>query len=351
MIILIDGIKYRLITPENEAALEMAIQSNCEHIFGPDSFYFDKKKMIKSRAGVASIPDSYVIFFDPTPKWCILEVELASHPIYDHLIPQLTKFNRGIEDSSTRKKLVELFYSTFNEDELLKARLKQQIKTGEIYKFLSDLISEQPLIVIAIDQHTDELLEALRDIRGQVRILEFRIFHREGISDQINAYAFNPIVSMGKTVKHSVDIDNATSTIGGETIKEAIYALFREKGVGNVTYEECNNLVKKIMPTAEFGKYHLAGYRSKFVAENLSLTVGLKLHNRYKDRDFFAEVVVGGRIKFNGKLFDSLSGAAVAAIQSTGSSRGTESGPRWWKFTDPHTGKEKPVMTLLKKPL
>lgn len=193
MIVLIDGVRYRLITPESEAALEKAIQSNCEHIFGPDSFYFDKKRMIKSKAGIASIPDGYVIFFDPKPKWCILEIELASHPIYEHLIPQLTKFNRGIEEGSTRKKLVELFYETITADELLKARLKQKIGSGEIYKFLSDLTSDAPLIVVAIDQRTNELEEALRDIRGDVKVVEFKTFRREGISDDVNAFVFEPL--------------------------------------------------------------------------------------------------------------------------------------------------------------
>ena len=68
MIVLIDGVRYHLITPESEAWLENVIKSNSEHIFGPDSFYFDLKKLIKSKAGVASIPDGYVIFFTPKPR-------------------------------------------------------------------------------------------------------------------------------------------------------------------------------------------------------------------------------------------------------------------------------------------
>lgn len=68
MIVLIEGVLYRLIDPDDEAALEKAIQSNCEHIFGPDSFYFGKKRLIRSKAGVASMPDGYIIFFDPKPK-------------------------------------------------------------------------------------------------------------------------------------------------------------------------------------------------------------------------------------------------------------------------------------------
>lgn len=193
MIVLIDGVRYQLVTPESETWLEKAIQSNCEHIFGPDSFYFDIKKMIRTKAGVASIPDGYAIFFKPKPQWAIIEVELASHSIYKHVIPQLNKFNRGIEDSSTKRQLVEVLYSIFDEDEVFKARLKQKIKTGEVHKFISDLVSESPLIVVVIDQKTEELKEALKDIRGNARVIEFRTFRREGISDDVNAFVFEPL--------------------------------------------------------------------------------------------------------------------------------------------------------------
>jgi len=203
MIVLIDGVRYQLITPESEASLEKAIQSNHQYVFGPDSFYFDIKKMIRSKAGVASIPDGYVIYFTPKPKWAIVEVELASHPIYDHLIPQLTKFNRGIEDNATRRQLVDILYGIFNENEVLKAKLKQKIKSGEVYKFISDLVSESPLIAVIIDQKKEELEEALRDIRGDVQVVEFKTFRREGASEGMNAFVFEPLFwsSISDTVK------------------------------------------------------------------------------------------------------------------------------------------------------
>lgn len=265
MIILIDGVRYRLVIPNNEAALEEAIKSNFQHIFGPDSFYLDVKKLIKSKAGIASIPDGYVILFEPKPRWCILEVELASHSIYDHIIPQLTKFNRGIENSSSRKKIVEMFYSIINEDEVLKAKLKQQIKTGEIYKFISDLISENPLIVVAIEQRTDELEEALRDIRGELRVLEFQTFQREGITDQINAYVFEPLIKTKRKIKPAEkgDFTEELNT-RRRGVGKAIYDLFNEKGIENVTYEECETLAKKIKPDTKFNPNHFSWYKNEY---------------------------------------------------------------------------------------
>lgn len=297
MIVLVDGVRYRLIRTDTEHLLERTIRNNNVHIFGSDCLYFDLKARVQSRAGVISIPDSYIIFFDPSPKWCILEVELASHPIYDHLIPQLTKFKRGIEDSSTRKKLIEIFYETVSGDEVLKARLKQKIGSGEIYKFISDLICQDPLIIVVIDQRTDELDEALKDIRN-VRVLEFKTFRREGVSDPINAYVFDELVP-AKT----------------EQAEGAKVALEPSKPV----------IGKSILPA------------------------GLKLRNVYKGKEFVAEVVEGGRINFNGKLYDTVSAAAVAAIQMRGSDRRTEDGWQWWRFQDPQTGEEKRIDVLRKK--
>ena len=260
MIVLIDGVRYRLVTPESEAWLEKAIQSNCDHIFGPDSFYLDIKKMIRSKAGVASIPDGYVIFFTPKPRWAIVEVELASHPIYDHVVTQLTKFNRGIEDILTRKRLVEVLYEVFNDDEVLRARLKQKLQTGEIFKFISDLVSENPLIVVAIDQKTEELKEALKDIRGEVEVVEFRTFRREGVSADVNAFVFDPMFSepvldtRNETDGKERGADKYGYRLGSDRAKinavlstepKTMKTLVQEAGLSDTYYQHLKRLVEK----------------------------------------------------------------------------------------------------------
>ncbi len=256
MIVLIDGVRYRLVIPDNEAALENAIQSNCQHIFGPDSFYFDIKRKIKSKAGVVSIPDGYVIFFThKKARWAIIEVELASHSIYNHVIPQLSKFNSGIEDSSARRKLVDVLYDLFDDDEVLKARLKQKIKTGEVHKFISDLVSEKPLIVVAIDQRTEELDEALRHIGGVVQVVEFKTFRREGLSDDINAYMFEPVFkSIIDTGNGTNGTDNFGSRLGSNQAKinavlstepKTMKTLVEEAGLSSTYYNHLKSLIEK----------------------------------------------------------------------------------------------------------
>ena len=265
-VVLIDGVRYQLITPRSEARFEKAIQSNCQHIFGPDSFYFDIKSKIKSKAGVVSIPDGYVIFFTPKKaRWAIIEVELASHSIYNHVIPQLSKFNSGIEDSSTRRKLVDLLYDSFDDDEVLKARLKQNIKTREIHKFISDLVSEKPLIIVVIDQRTEKLDEALRCINEEVQVVEFRTFRREGLSDDINAYMFEPVATKPVIVPSKVvpaTLPKHPQVPRG--IMQSVFELFDNKGVNNVTYHQFESIARKVEPHTKFSKMHFSLYKNKY---------------------------------------------------------------------------------------
>lgn len=298
MIILIDGVKYILKNPDNEDDLEKIIEKNYKYIFGEESFYFNFKKKLKSKSGIGSIPDGYLIVFNYTPEWYILEVELASHPLYDHIIPQLTKFNRGIEGVSTKKSLIDMFYDEIKTNPILEARVKEKIGSGEVYKFISDLISDKPSIIIVINERTIELEEAIRDIRGDVKILEFKIFRREGISEEIDAYLFNPVINL-------------------------------------------KNMEKSFEPKPEV-------IISKYSNKKNVLPEGLKIYKEYKNIRLEAEIIENNKIKFNGKIYNSPSSAAVAAIQSTGSKRSTEDGWRFWKYKDPKIGKEELLDELRK---
>jgi len=296
MIILIDGVRYMLKNPDSEADLEKNIEKNYKYIFGDNSFYFNFKRKVKAKSGIGSIPDGYLIIFNNTPEWYILEVELASHPLYDHIIPQLTKFNRAIEEISTKKSLIDMFYDEIKTNLVLEANIKNKIGSGEIYKFISDLISVKPKIIIVINERTSELNEVTRELRGDIKILEFKIFRREGISEEVDAYLFNPIIDFKKPEKNIISTQENEIPID-------------KKGVS---------------------------------------PEGLKIYKEYKNFKFEAEIIENNKIKFNEKIYNSPSSAAVAAIKSAGSSRRTEDGWRFWKYKDPKTGKEE-ILDKLRK--
>ena len=86
---------FRLVDFENETELEKAVVENYNKIFGENSFYFDLKKGIRHKKGdLLTIPDGYLIKFEPKPIMIIIENELSTHDPVHHIGLQFVKFQR-----------------------------------------------------------------------------------------------------------------------------------------------------------------------------------------------------------------------------------------------------------------
>jgi hypothetical protein len=122
----------------------------------------------------------------------VVENELASHPLYDHIVKQLTKFINGIENQNARSQIIDMLYDQINRDGDLRETVQKLGGSTDVYHFLSKLLSEIPKIVIIIDEKTDELEEACNSLKYQPYIVEFKTFVRED-NQNIRAHMFEPI--------------------------------------------------------------------------------------------------------------------------------------------------------------
>jgi len=192
--LLIDGVKYHEWTPKSEEEFERIVNEHASEMFGDNSKYIDKKLKLQSLSGIGSIPDGYVIVFGASPEWHIVEVELSSHPLYEHIVSQVSKFINGISNPNIQKNIVNAIDGEINRDDFLRLRLKKAVEPTEIHRFLADLISKQPILTIIIEKDTEELREALSTLRyPQIKVVEFRTFVREGVGLAVHANLFEPI--------------------------------------------------------------------------------------------------------------------------------------------------------------
>lgn len=199
--LIIDGVKYQEWTPKSEEEFEEIIKEHAKDIFGEDSIYFDLKKKLKTRAGIGSIPDGYVISLQEEPRWYICEVELHTHSLYEHIIAQLQKIITAAKTLQSQKVVADAIYSEIKSAPFKEALIKNKIGTEDLYHFIANLISKPPILVIPIDQKIDGLEEACDGLPiEEVRIVEFRTFYRarvgpggrlEGSAD--HAHLFEPI--------------------------------------------------------------------------------------------------------------------------------------------------------------
>lgn len=191
--LLIDGAKYVEWTPKNEGEFERMVEEHAKDIFGEQSIYLERHRL-RTKSGISSIPDGYVIVFGGQPQWHIIELELSTHPLYDHIVPQVSKFTNGIKNPSTQKDIVDILYREIDSDDFLKLLLKKTVGTTETYKFLSDLLSRTPVVTIIIEKRTEQLNEATGALaHPQIKVVEFRTFVREGTGLGAHAHLFEPL--------------------------------------------------------------------------------------------------------------------------------------------------------------
>lgn len=69
--LIVDGVKYKPAQINKEEELERFAKEHYKDIFGEDCLYFDLRHKLTSKAGIASIPDGYVIKISDPPKWYV----------------------------------------------------------------------------------------------------------------------------------------------------------------------------------------------------------------------------------------------------------------------------------------
>ncbi len=189
----VNGVKYRLWHPKDEEKEFHPLVKACsKEIFGEDSIYFDVKRILKTASGIGSIPDAYVITLSQPHRLYVVENELATHPIYDHVVRQLTKFINGIANQNARSQIIDMLYDQIDRDNNLREQIQKTVGSTDIYRFLSKLLAEPPRIVIIIDEQSAELEEACFSLRYQPDIVEFKTFVRED-DQNIRAHLFEPV--------------------------------------------------------------------------------------------------------------------------------------------------------------
>lgn len=197
--ILVDGVTYVPYHYMEESELEYFVIKHSGKIFGKNNFYLPKSKL-KSKGGLVSIPDGFVIDFN-NRKWYVVEIELAEHDVYNHIVPQMSKFINGIKNPDNRKELIGKFYEWFCSEPIEKAKSEILLGGMELYKTINDIIEKPPQFLVIIDKRTDQVAEAVSSIAGDTRIIEFKTFIREDIGDiRVHLHLFEPPIVPLKAV-------------------------------------------------------------------------------------------------------------------------------------------------------
>jgi hypothetical protein len=134
-------------------------------------------------------------------RWYIVEGELSSHPLHEHITGQLNKFYVGIKNLNTQRELIDALHKEIDSDKILRAYVETMIGSAEIKGFLLDLISEQPGIVVIIEEMGDKVREACDGLKAVPIIKEFKTFVRED-APNVHAHLFEPLNQQERPEEH-----------------------------------------------------------------------------------------------------------------------------------------------------
>lgn len=295
--LLVDGAEYEEWTLDSkdkltEDNLEQMVVEHSDDIFGQDSIYLDKRHKLQTITGVGSIPDGFAIVFGNQPEWYIVEVELSSHDIYDHVVKQVTRFMEGIENLNSKDNLFEAMWNGINSSHLLKYRLEKASGSSNPHWFLSNIIKKSlPIVTLIIEKEQSGLEGTLSKFTYLPhKIVEFQTFRRVG-AEAVHAHLFEPLCTY--SLQEPAPIPPAQPPIGGET--SPVGAALRPLNLRELV---------------EVGV----------------ITAGQVIFKVYKSQRFEGKVLNDGSIELSasGKRFDSLS---MAAVHIT---RHNVNGWRWW---------------------
>lgn len=186
--LVIDGARYERWRPSNEEEFEKVVTKHIKTIFGKKSIYFNIKQKLTSIAGIDSIPDGFLIDFD-SKKFYLVEIEISTHPVYEHIVSQLGKFIAAIENDENLKELRDVIYKEIQAKPIREAKIKE-IVGGEIHKSITDIVSNPSLLVL-IDEKTKELEVACKALSIPIQILVFKTYARKEVGLPVHAHLFD----------------------------------------------------------------------------------------------------------------------------------------------------------------
>lgn len=279
----------------NEEEIENIVFDNYEYLFGPSSFILPKT-LIQTADKSGTIPDGFAIDIS-NRRWYIVEAELISHSVWNHIAPQITKQIIASQQETTRKLLIEISINQFKENSEIKEKFSDEgIEEINIRKVLSEILQTQPIVGIPIDKISEDLKQWAKTLNSIVKLW---------------------------TIKKFIDYENA---------KSVIYE-FPEEFKPDIDTEivDSGDISRAQINTYDVSILDLLNAKLLNPNDNLYMTYGPKNGEK---KEYKAVILEDGSISVLDKTFSSPSYSALYCINNAGSPRKTVNGWTSWRTKD-----------------
>ncbi len=275
----------------SESELESVLWKYSKYFFGSTILILPKAK-IKTISGSGTIPDGFVIDFQ-NQSWYVVEAEIASHGVWTHIAPQISKQLTAIEHRETKEKLLDLAIKEIKSIRDSESFLDElNLKPIDVPGVIKSILNKPPVLALPIDE----------------------------IPPDLTAWV--------NTIRYSVSIWLVEKYVNEES-GEILYSIPDEL-LPSVSSEYQVGKVKNTVVLRFSQPYHEVMSDGYWKEGDIAT---LEYGPRSKPKTKFTGILRKEGIEVDGKVM-SLSAAAVYCIKKTGSNRDTANGWVMWRNAD-----------------
>ncbi len=175
----------------SEDDLKKMVVKNSDYFFGPSSFCLSRE-LISNKDGFEVFTDGFAVDI-ASRQWFIVNVALAKHNVWSHIVPQVVKQLVAADQSTTKQLVVELIIQQLREDENIMKKFNdagygkenEGVFVNEIRGLLGEIFGKSPIIGMPIDSISNDLRDWVETLKSNVKLCIVKQYVESGNSDNI----------------------------------------------------------------------------------------------------------------------------------------------------------------------
>lgn len=231
---------------DNEKELHAWVERNISNFFG-DVIYLPGNFYIYTKRKKGGKPDGFLLDLDNS-SWTIIESELISHGVWDHISEQIIRFIVASYSDDTKRLIRDYFFDELErKKQINKASEKLKITPARLMQKIENIVEGRiPDIAIFIDQVNDDLKDMVEALNATIRVFRVQKYLANGNVEYL--------CPEGKTSTIETSIEEVKDTKGNQAqALEILGGGSFQKNIGNIKFY---NLESGERVSIKYSKYY-----------------------------------------------------------------------------------------------
>ncbi len=175
----------------SEDELKKMVIENADHFFGSGSFCLSRE-LISNKDGFEVFTDGFAVDI-ANRQWFIVNVALAKHNVWSHIVPQVVKQLVAADQSTTKQMIIELIIQQLGEDSSIMKKFNdagygkedEGVFLDEIRGVLGKIFGKSPIIGMPIDSISNDLRDWVETLKSNVKLCIVKQYVESGNPENI----------------------------------------------------------------------------------------------------------------------------------------------------------------------